>query len=266
MKKALTIILIFVISIVLTTYASAEPPAQIIIRGEEELAEMRRMAEASDEVLIDYLNRTAHSWNGITNREEVIAFLELLDSLPIPYGVGMRFNYLIYYPEFETQNISIFFESEIEEWHGFNFSTDREKEEGVVRRIFGEGVSLLYECQDNRMKIYSPPPIWRPIPDESGNFRFPVEIDGYFIITRYLPEDASTIVPENIYRNMTVSSFREAPWSTISVTFTTSDALTILRAIAGMVTLTDAQIARYGISGEPSTVDAMSILRVVAGL
>ncbi|MDR2569838.1 MAG: dockerin type I repeat-containing protein [Oscillospiraceae bacterium] len=49
---------------------------------------------------------------------------------------------------------------------------------------------------------------------------------------------------------------------------TTFDALTILRAIAGMVTLTDAQIARFDLNGDGvvDTADAIEVLRVVAGL
>jgi hypothetical protein len=47
---------------------------------------------------------------------------------------------------------------------------------------------------------------------------------------------------------------------------TTADALMILRAVAGVAELTDAQIARFEISGTPATADAMRILRVVAGL
>jgi hypothetical protein len=47
---------------------------------------------------------------------------------------------------------------------------------------------------------------------------------------------------------------------------TTSDALTILRAIAGLTALTDEQSARFGINGEPDTADALRILRIVAGL
>jgi sulfur carrier protein ThiS len=46
----------------------------------------------------------------------------------------------------------------------------------------------------------------------------------------------------------------------------TADALEILRAVAGWFKLTDAQIARYGISGEPAAADAVRILRVVAGI
>jgi hypothetical protein len=46
----------------------------------------------------------------------------------------------------------------------------------------------------------------------------------------------------------------------------TSDALMILRAVAGLTTLTDGEAARFGVSGEPTTADAMRILQVVAGL
>jgi internalin A len=46
----------------------------------------------------------------------------------------------------------------------------------------------------------------------------------------------------------------------------TADALTILRAVAGVTALTDAEAARFEISGTPATADAMRILRVVAGL
>jgi hypothetical protein len=51
-----------------------------------------------------------------------------------------------------------------------------------------------------------------------------------------------------------------------SLPFTTSDALLVLRAVAGLAELTDAQIARFGIDGEPVTADALRILQIVAGL
>jgi hypothetical protein len=47
---------------------------------------------------------------------------------------------------------------------------------------------------------------------------------------------------------------------------TTADALAVLRAAAGVTTLTGGQRMRYGISGEPAAADAVRILRVVAGL
>jgi hypothetical protein len=263
MIKALTIILILIIFNTFITTASAEPPAQIIIRSEEELAEMRRMVYASDEILIDYLNRTAHSWNGITNREEVIKFLNFIDSLPIPYIKGTRFSAIVCY--MEDKNTHIFFLSEAGEIHSYLFYpidiwfgvADAEKKindffEGYNRLNFYTSL----ESQDFEL-------------NENGGIAFAMEIDGFVVSIRYgrgNNEDITTFNPQEVYKDMVVTSFREAPWSTISVTFTTTDALTILCAVAGMVTLTDAQIARYGISGTPATANAMRILRVVAGL
>jgi hypothetical protein len=47
---------------------------------------------------------------------------------------------------------------------------------------------------------------------------------------------------------------------------TTSDALLILRAVAGLIELTDEQAERFGIDSAPATADALRILRIVAGL
>jgi surface glycoprotein (TIGR04207 family) len=49
-------------------------------------------------------------------------------------------------------------------------------------------------------------------------------------------------------------------------TFTTADALTVLRAAAGLTTLTAAQKTRFNIVGEPTTAHALLILQVAAGI
>jgi hypothetical protein len=48
--------------------------------------------------------------------------------------------------------------------------------------------------------------------------------------------------------------------------FTTADALTVLRAAAGLLELTAEQAERFGIDSAPATADALRILRIVAGL
>jgi hypothetical protein len=48
--------------------------------------------------------------------------------------------------------------------------------------------------------------------------------------------------------------------------FTTADALIILQAAAGLIELNEWQIVRFEIDGEPTTADALRILRLVAGL
>ncbi|MCL2638365.1 MAG: DUF6273 domain-containing protein [Oscillospiraceae bacterium] len=47
---------------------------------------------------------------------------------------------------------------------------------------------------------------------------------------------------------------------------TTADALTVLRAAAGLITLTAEQATKFGITGTPSTTDALRILRAAAGI
>jgi hypothetical protein len=280
MKKLLSIILIFAIFITFTTYASASPPRQIIIRSEEELTKMREMAEAFG--ITAYLIRTGYYDNGLRYRADVVAFLELLDSLPIPHGEGMRFSSLIYYPNWIHENLSMFFDSENGEWHVFNFRTRNEREEGVVERMFGEEVSLLYISQDNRMKVYSPPSIWGNIPDENGNFFFPMEIDGYYIMTRYLPEknaNTSMIIPENIYKNMTVTTIRDLTWIERYVSgdiygegfVTTANALEILRFVVGLendIWGRTSAMAAADVNGDGviDAADALEILRIVVGL
>jgi hypothetical protein len=50
--------------------------------------------------------------------------------------------------------------------------------------------------------------------------------------------------------------------------FTTTDAMTILRYVAGLITLTEGQRGRLDINGDGkiTTEDAIMILRVIAGL
>jgi hypothetical protein len=74
MKKLLSIILVFIIFFTFIISASAGPPRQIIIRSEEELAEMRIMAESDEEKLQDYLRRMNYRINGLRTREAVVAF------------------------------------------------------------------------------------------------------------------------------------------------------------------------------------------------
>jgi hypothetical protein len=63
-----------------------------------------------------------------------------------------------------------------------------------------------------------------------------------------------------------ILSLFPATVSATSGTFTTADALTVLRAAAGLTTLTAEQKTRFDIVGEPTTAHALMILRVAAGL
>jgi hypothetical protein len=236
MKKTISFILVLIVFITFTISVNAAPPSRIIIRGEEELAELRIMAEADDEELAKLLGGY-FSDNGIRTRENLISFLELLNSLPIPYIKETKFSSLSYRPE--SQRVNIFFETEIGETHSYYYFLDENRNEA----------SFPTETQNLNL-------------NEHGAISFTKIINGFSISVGYNRgnnEHITTFNPYEVYKDMTVSSFAEAPWSTIPVTFTTSDALAILRHVAGIELLPAAD-------SEITTADALAILRIVAGL
>ena len=278
MKKVFVLLLITVMFIGFAFISLSAPPPQIIIRGEEELAEMREMAEADGEEIAgdwgSYLRR-----NGIRNRDELILFLELLDSLPIPYDTGMQFNYLIYYPAWDYQTFSINFKNEAEDRYSYTFWTNEEREEGVIEKLLGDDVNIIYESQDGRMKVYSPPSTWGRNPSRHGDFSFPMEIDGFRMSARYMPEDVSGIIQRDIYRGMEVLSFGDGIWNTRyqngdvngDGVVNTADALEILRFAVGLpsVIIGDERAmvaADVNGDGRIDTEDALIVLRIAVGL
>jgi hypothetical protein len=75
-----------------------------------------------------------------------------------------------------------------------------------------------------------------------------------------------TLTDEDGSTRYTVHVSSQAASTPDTSSFKTSDAMNILRAVAGITPLTTDQRIRYGIAGEPRTSDAMRILRIVAGL
>jgi hypothetical protein len=258
MKKLLIAALVFVL---LATPASAlSPPPSISIRGDEELLEMRKMAEAEEEVLLNYLNRFSFIGVGLKSREDLISFLELIDSLPILYLPEMRFRDIWYVPSYNN-DFDISFESENGESFRFGIPS---KERRAIVDFFEIEVTLIYECQDKRMKIYTCLERW--FPSERGTYHFSMEIDGFIVHFTRFPRDnerSIDIFLKEIHENMIITSFKDEPWRT---TLNTSDALLILQATAGLIELTHAQVVKFGIGGAPTTADALKILRIIAGL
>jgi hypothetical protein len=248
----------------LATYASARtPPAMIIIDSEEELFEMRVMAEASEEELTRFLSGY-FSDNGIRTREHLISFLKLLDSLPLPFIPETQFNQIVYMVS--SNDTYIVFSTEIGETYTLRYNF-------VDKNLIANREPLFkhYINKEKYINVYTYPNSHDSKLNEHGAISFIMEIDGFLVRAGYNRGDnthITTFNPVEAYKDMVVTSFREAPWSTIPVSFTTTDALTILRAVAGLTALTDADFARYDVNGDGKidTADALMILRIVAGL
>ncbi|MDR2559017.1 MAG: hypothetical protein LBC86_05685 [Oscillospiraceae bacterium] len=268
MKKLLSIIIASTMFTILIINTNAVAPAGIIIYNEEELSEMREMLNASDEELAEFLSRTGHIWNGMSRREHIVMFLEYIDSLPVPYIEGTRFSGLSHY--FISQRTFISFSTNVDETYSFRFIPNDENLNRVplLKLNLNGGRSI---------NVYSTP---ESEFNEHGAIFYLMEIDGFTVRAGYNRgrdnEHITTFNPQEAYKDMIITSFAEAPWSTISPAvveeliveepLTTADALAVLRAVSGLTALTDEQSARLGISGAPSTGDAMRLLRVVAGL
>jgi hypothetical protein len=273
MKKLLSTTLIFVIFTALITIANAAPLPTIVIESEEELSEMREMLNTSDEELAEFLSRTGHIWNGMSRREHIVMFLEYIDSLPLAYIAGTQFEQIVYMVR--SSSTYIVFSTEIDETYTLRYNfVDKNL---IANR---EPVFKHYINQEKYINVYTYPNSHNSKLNEHGAISFIMEIDGILIRTGYNRgrgnEHITTFNPQEAYSDMIITSFAEAPWSTISPAvveeliveepLTTADAMTVLRAVAGLVAMTEEEAARFEISGAPSTGDAMRILRVVAGL
>jgi hypothetical protein len=280
MKIFLTAILIITIFTTYAIYVSASPPSRIIIRSEEELLELRIIVEANDEELAEFLEGY-FSRNGIETREDLISFLKLLDSLPIPHEGGMYFSGLTYYPFSSSQTIDISFRGENREIRTFRLYAGGDMGRNIIENsLNGEPLVEISKSQDGKIIIYSPPKAWNSFPNEHGIYFLPIEINGYFMSSIYNPGNISVtdVTPEKIFEGLTVVSFRDITWLDRNQPgdifgegwVTTVNALEILRFVAGLEHDIRSQSAMAAADvngdGKIDTADALEMLRIVAGL
>jgi hypothetical protein len=271
MKTFLTTTLILIIFFTLATYASASPPHLIFINGAEELTEIRKMAEAGEKEFLNFREQTGQrTFNGFINFDEIKIFLSVLDSLPIPIIGGKELSIRTITYNFDGKIITdISYDSDDGETYIYFFNIAEHRPLTVrefIEERYNEKAILLYQREDGNVKIYAYP---QSIFNEARFNRFVMDFYGSFVWVTYLHEDItdySSVCAEELLGNVTRGfvNVLEEMHERRNI-LTTSDALTVLRAVAGLTTLTDAQIARFGISGEPTSADAMRILRFIAG-
>jgi hypothetical protein len=270
MKKVLVLLLIIIMMIGFTFNSSASPPRLLDVRSYEELVEIREMVEAGEKAFLNYLaEQEVHSFYRMINFEEIKTFLTVLDSLPIPIINGKELSMRTISYNLDVQEITaisyICTDGYIYSFDIWDFRPMTAAER--IEERYNEEPILLYQRKDGNVKIYAYP---QSILNEVRFNRFVMDFYGYFVWATYSHGDItdySNICAEEILGGVTLGSINDLEVMHERRTpLNTSDALTILRAVAGVTALTDAQITRYGISGAPATADALRILRIVAGL
>jgi hypothetical protein len=253
MKKLLTAALVFVL---LATPASAGPLAPIIsIYGLEDFLMIRQATEDSNEEdEFIYLPFPYHNAHKVLNREDFLYFLNLLDSLPIPLPFEKKYTFSSLGYDYEYNIFrSITFFCDDRGFYSFSII------ESSFFEIQEEEQIFLYKTEDGNVIIYDFSENFDSIYSVLLNFYF----YGYYIFGYYHDENNNTsnFCIEQFAESLVLGSIND-----LIPVFTTSDALTVLRATAGLLELTDGQSARLGIDGAPASADALRILRIIAGV
>jgi hypothetical protein len=257
MKKLLIAVLIFVI--LAAPVSALAPPRSILVNGEEELAEIRKIAEANKEII--------GSVRGFYNLKEINEFLSALDFFPIPIinGKELMLRTITYNPTNQSA-FSIYYEDDDGDLFAFSVRDYRPMTaEEFIKQNHNVEPILLYQREDENVRIYAHPRFMR----RNDVVALIMDFYGYTILFDYRNNigNVSNVSIEKLGESLVFGSIRDLEiMHEQRTTLTTADALTVLRAATGLITLTDGQIARLGIEGAPTTADALRILRIAVGL
>jgi len=274
MKKILIILLIPIVFISFTFNVLSMPPHLIRVRSMEELLELRKMLEADEEDLRNYLRQ---SQSGVRSRRELETLLSLLDSFPVPIinGKVLMLRTITYNPS-NQMITNMGYDSEDGYFYSFSVRDYRPLTAGeFIRQTYNEEPILLHEEENVKIYAYPQALMERVLPGyENNSGDFVMDFHGYFVWVIYSHRNIknySSVSAEELLGGITLGSIEvlEAMHErepTFIIPLTTADALDVLRHVAEITTLTRRQMIRFEISGRPSTADAVRILRSVAGL
>ena len=196
-KKILIFLIISVIVISFTFNAFAStPPRLITVESIEELLELRKSFGASG---------------------ELEALLVALDSLPIPVisDKELLLRTITYNPDIKMIT-TISYDSEDGYFYSFSIRDYRpETVEEFIERVYNEKSILLYQSEDENIKIYAYPQALRAevLPGyENNSGRFVMDFYGYFVWVIYWHEnitDYSSVDAEQLLGEVAFSSMKE---------------------------------------------------------
>jgi hypothetical protein len=197
----------------------SRPVRSIRVRGIEELAEIRKIAEMNEEMFLDYLEQVDYFFYGIRSYQEMIAFLNAFDSLQIPLPDDKelhlsQINYVI-----EANSFShISFYNDNGCFYSFSVRDFRPTTVAdSIQELYDEQPILLYQSEDGNMKIYDyPQRLRRSTINENVRFDFIMDFYGYFMfgsyyddIDNYLVRDMSDFDAKLLGDMLTLGSLRE---------------------------------------------------------
>jgi hypothetical protein len=171
---------------------------------------MREVATASEDELQAHLRRTHNIMNGLRSREDVVAFLELLDSLPLPVIQGAELVEIAYYPE--QQSLSVLYQVGDSESYSFSFTWNEDTIERIRDLINAESREELESIpqEKDRIAVLSR----SDFQNESDTLRivyYRLEIDGYLVGVDFRNNntDIFALDTAEIFEDLILSTFEE---------------------------------------------------------
>jgi len=195
----------------------SNPPPIVVLGSMEEFNKLKELLSESDDAIIkEYLNNAVK--NCLENREELIAFFEMLDSLPIPFIPTCKVDAIAYWPGNDHYGfVNVLFESEKGERFSFYFRKHHDlKILGNVERnieiVFDTSPQLFYQIEAENIKVFEYP--GEKIPEQKL-VEFLMDINGYYVLTGYRNESIENILevtPEQIYADLTLGNINDVIW------------------------------------------------------
>lgn len=188
----------------------------IVVRSLAQLEEMRVMAHTENEEELEAYLQSIEG-GGATNRQELLDFLELVDSIPVLQFTDGSVCYISHQAGIGTGSgkyfnvLFISFERENGEWFRINYrlSVDDLSEQIEQVRNY-EGVSTLdwnmeIAATGNRLRVFAEKRA--PHPTGTGEtIEWYLAVDDIFAEVTYYTLDADSINSEEIFRNLSVAS------------------------------------------------------------
>ena len=181
------------------------PPFQVYIKDVDELAEMRRMLEADDDVLQRYLWDSSLNMNGVTTRENLRSVLSFIDSLPFPSVRNELFPSIKYYPEY--QGVYICYELDTGEIYSFYFFPSETTLQDIYEKAGKQFPEPIFSRNEGKIKVY---PSVDDVDSDTSVITFMIDIEGYTVRAGYRNNDrnVSGVSPDSIYKDLQCFSLR----------------------------------------------------------
>ena len=186
-----------------TEEAPGEPPASIVLDGRAGLEEMREMVSSADEETLQ-----AYLWSlpgmGASSREELAAFLELVDALPyLPLPEG-EITCIDYIPDWQIAHVVT--EATAGDWVRLTYFFYIEDTLAELERWRDPMLAHPSVSCDGRATVYME---WRTEETAGCRIDWWGEADGLFFRAEYHTEHPETVALEDLFASLTVESLAE---------------------------------------------------------